>query len=184
MNGDLLNVIDSTVTKAVCEAVAQFKRQNLLGETGQTPFQKTEILLYNYRNFQSAIQSKQDQIRELETYGLRKKSADMTSFTGGAGFVEVKSELEKVEECIEQLKHSIAVTQAFLQITDDALNKLQNEPYFDIIRMKYFEGRKIEDIAEELRVDVSTVCRNKNKLINRLQVELFSDQVIMRLLIS
>jgi len=38
-----------------------------------------------------------------------------------------------------------------------------------------------EEIAEELEVDVSTITRNKNRLINTLKISLFSDEVIYEL---
>jgi len=47
--------------------------------------------------------------------------------------------------------------------------------------MKYFESKTREEIAEELEVDVSTITRNKNRLINTLKITLFSDEVIYEL---
>lgn len=47
--------------------------------------------------------------------------------------------------------------------------------------MKYFEGKTREEIAEHFDVDVSTISRNKNRLINLLQIRLFSDEVIYQI---
>jgi hypothetical protein len=181
MNGELLNLIDHTVKKAVDQSICELKRQNLIVEGKQTPFQKTETLLYNYNNFVAVIKEKEEQIAELRQFGIRQKSASITSFSGGAGFVDVKSDIEKVDEKIEAIESSIAATRGFIKVIDDAISCLREDHYFDLIRMRYFEGRSREDIAEHFECDVKTVTRNKNRLINLLQIRLFSDEVIKQM---
>lgn len=178
MNGELLNLIDCTVKKAVDQAVGELKRQSMIVEGKQTPFQKTETLLYNYGNFKDVIREKEDQIAELRQFGMRKKSASISSFTGGSGFVEAKSDAEKVEEKIEAIELSIHTTRSFIKILEDAVSSLKDDPYYNLIAMRYFEGRTQEEIAEHFECDVRTVRRNKNRLINLLQIRLFSDEVI------
>lgn len=181
MNGELLNLIDHTVNRAVTEAVTELKRQNLMSEGKQSPFQKTETLLFNYNNFVAVIKEKENQIEELRQFGLRQKSTSITSFSGGTGMIEVKSDAEKVEEKIEMIEFSINTTRNFIRIIDDAIAALQTDPYFDIIQMRYMDGHSREEIAEHFDCDVKTVTRNKNRLINLLQIRLFSDQVIQQI---
>lgn len=181
MNGELLNLIDGTVKKAVAEAVCELKKQQLLVEGKQTPFQKTETLLFNYNNFVDAIKEKEEQIKELNQFGLNKKSNSVTSFSGNTGFIEVKSEAEKVEDKIELIESSIHTTKTFVRIIDDAIFSLKDDPYYDLISMRYFEGCSREEIAEHFDVDVRTVNRQKNRLVNLLQIKLFSDEVIQRM---
>lgn len=50
--------------------------------------------------------------------------------------------------------------------------------YYDIIQLKYFDKLSGEQIAEKLDIDASTVSRNKNRLINTLKINLFSEDVI------
>jgi hypothetical protein len=178
INGELLNLIDCTVKKTVSETVSDLKRQQLLVEGKQTPFQKTETLLFNYTNFQSAIKEKEEQIADLKGYGLNKKSNSITSFTGGAGYIDVKSEQDKVDERIESIEASIHTTKTFIRIIDDALAGLQDDPYYDLISMRYFEKCSREEIAEHFDCDVRTTNRQKNRLVNRLAIVLFSDEVI------
>ena len=45
-----------------------------------------------------------------------------------------------------------------------AIQGLRFDPYFRIIPLYYREGKRVEDIAEELGVDISTVVRNKKRL--------------------
>lgn len=181
MNGEMLNVIDATARKVAEEMVLALKRQSLIVEGKQTPFQKTETLLYNYNSFVAAVQDKEDQIEEIRALGLAKKSKSITTFSGNTGFVEVKSEGEKIEEKIEMIEFSIATTRNFIRIIDDAVSMLKDDPYYDLIRMRYFEGCTREEIADHFCCDVRTVNRNKNRLINQLQIRLFSDEVIQQI---
>lgn len=184
MNGELLNVIDYTVQKAINNSVLELKRQNLIVEGKQSPFQKTETLLFNYGNFKDVIKDKEAEINELRQFGLRKKSASITSFSGNTGLIEVKSDAEKVEDKIEMIEFSISTTRNFIRIIDNALDTLKDDPYYNLIRMRYFEGCTREEIAEHFDCDVKTVTRNKNRLINLLQIRLFSDEVIQQIFSS
>jgi len=179
MNGKLYEVIEGTAKKTAEEIIKELKKQNLIVNGKQSPFQKTETLLFNYNNFKAAIEDKEEQIEEIKQYGVRKH----TSFggSGNTGFIETKSELEKAEDKIETIELSMQITKNYIRIIDAAVNSLSDDPYFQIIPMRYFEGVSREDIALELNCDVSTITRNKNRLINMLQIRLFSDQVIAEL---
>ena len=181
MNGELLNLINHTVQKAVNEAVLELKRQNLIVDGRQTPFQKTETLLFNYNNFVAAVKDSEDQIKEIKAMGLAKKSKSITSFAGDTGYVEVKSDLEKAEEKIEMIEFRIQTTKNFIKVIDDAICSLEDDPYYELIEMRYFNGCSRDEIAEYFNCDVKTVTRNKNRLINLLQIRLFSDEVIQHI---
>lgn len=178
MNGELLNLIDQTAKKTAEQTAAELKRQKLIIEGKQTPFQKTETLLYNYNHFKAAIKDKEEQIKEIRELGLPRKSKSITTFSGNTGLIEVKSEAEKAEEKIEMIEFSIVTTRRFIKIIDDAIQMLRDDPYYELIALRYFEGRTREYIAEFFDCDVKTVNRNKNRLINQLQIRLFSDEVI------
>lgn len=184
LNGEVLSLIDYTVKKTASETAAELKRQNLVTEGKQTPFQKTETLLFNYNNFKAVIKDKEEQIAELRQYGLRKKSTSFTTFSGNTGLIEVKSDAEKAEEKIEMIEFSISTTRSFIKIIDDAIDCLKDDPYYDLIHLRYFEGYTREEIAEHFDCDVKTVTRNKNRLINLLQIRLFSDEVIQQIFSS
>lgn len=48
------------------------------------------------------------------------------------------------------------------------LKQLSDDSYIDIIFLQYRDGKTIEWIAEYLSVDVSTVKRNKKRLIKKI----------------
>lgn len=184
LNGEVLNLIDHTVKRTTAETVAELKRQNLIVEGRQTPFQKTETLLFNYNQFKAAIKDKEEQICEIKEIGLAKKSAAFTAYGGNTGYIEIKSDSEKAEEKIERIESSIKVTKNFIKIIDDAIATLKDDPYHNLINLRYFKGFTREEIAEYYDCDVSTVNRNKNRLINLLQIRLFSDEVIQQIFMS
>ena len=49
-----------------------------------------------------------------------------------------------------------------------ALNQLSDDPYIDIIFLQYRDCKTLEFIAEYMDVDVSTIKRNKKRLIKRI----------------
>lgn len=97
-----------------------------------------------------------------------------------------KTAFEKTEELLRDYP-------VFKEITDQeytvklvnkvnqALKKISGDPYFDVIRMFYFEQFTREWIACEFGCTETTISRNKTRLVNQLKVMLFSDEVIFEL---
>lgn len=166
------------VQEIVKETLVVLKEQGLIKTSRYTPFQKTEQLLYNYKAFKQVIIDKQEYIDFIKEGGLQERSKDILRFSK---IQQGMSEMTKEEEVIRSLENSIALTKKYIAIIDAELVKISSDPYFDLIRLRYFEGKSREEIAEYFEVDVSTVTRNKNRLINTLKVPLFSDEVIAEL---
>lgn len=163
---------------AVSETVQELKKQGLIRDGAKTPFQKTEQVLYNYNSFKTVVAEKQKTIEDVRRNGLPKKSKSITSFSGGDGLRDVKMEDEMVDDYVAELEKSVAVTAGFINIIDDALDKMRGDAYYQIIPMKYFELKTYEEIAVYYGKDVSTISRNRNRLINELKIKLFCDEVI------
>ena len=173
---DIQNLID-----VVQELLIELKKKGFTKHSAlrykQTAFQKTEQLLYNYMNFKQVIADKQKAIKQIKQEGIQKRSKSIVNFTGNYQ-LDTRNDFEKAEEQIEALENSIMITKRYIEIIDAALSKLENDNYYDLIRLRYFEGKTREEIAEYFNVDVATVSRNKNRLINILKIHLFSDEVI------
>jgi len=174
---DNTKIIELTAQSAAEKVVLLFQKKGLLKDNRQSAFQKTEILLYNYKNFNDAIKEKKLQVKEVKAYGIKGKSKSITSFSSGNSFT-IKDEDEKIDDKVSQIENSIMVTKNLISVIDKALEKLHDDPYFDIIKLKYFDKKKSEEIAECFDIDISTVSRNKNRLINVLKIYLFSDEAI------
>lgn len=175
---DNAKIIEQTAQAAAEKVVVEFQKKGLLKDNKQSAFQKTEILLYNYNNFKDAIKEKRLQIKEVKSHGLKQKSKSITSFSSGNNFSNQKDHDELEEEKIMQLESSIKITKNLISVIDKALEKLHDDQYYEIIKLKYFDKKKSEEIAEYFDIDISTVSRNKNRLINVLKIYLFSDEAI------
>ena len=55
-----------------------------------------------------------------------------------------------------------------------ALSQLYDDPYIDIIFLQYRDEKTLEWIAEYMDVDISTIKRNKKRLVNKIY-ELLDD---------
>lgn len=173
-------LIEDTAQCTAERVVIEFQKKGLLKNSKQSAFQKTEILLYNYNNFKDAVKEKRLQIKEVKSHGLKQRSKSITSFSPGNNFNDKDCE-ELEEEKIKQLENSISMTKNLISVIDKALEKLRGDEYYEIIRLKYFENKKGDDIAEWFNVEPSTISRNKNRLINILKIYLFSDEVVNEL---
>jgi DNA-directed RNA polymerase specialized sigma subunit len=171
--------ITQIIEKTVKAAIKELKNSGMIKDQ-KTPYQKTEMLLYNYRSLQDNIIQKELQIKTIQEEGVPKRSASITSYSPG-GSIEVKDEMEKAEDMIQAIQGSIRYTTKYLNLIGESLSNLQNDPYYEIIPMTYFERLTREDIAEFFQCDVGTVSRNKSRLINKLQIQLFSDEFIYQI---
>lgn len=96
-----------------------------------------------------------------------------------------KSAFQKTEELLRNYnafsKSDQPYTKKLVEKIDDALESIKDDPYIDIVIMYYVAEKTREEIAEELDTSVTTISRNKTRLVNILKSYLFSDDVIYEL---
>ena len=172
---DLENIIKETVQATILE----------LGIGKVTPkqersaYQKTELLLWNYRNFQKVIKEKLEEIEDLRKYGVPHKGEAVHTYAGSVGTVnEICTEDETISNAICNVQESIREVQLVLNKIDVAMLTLKNDPYYKILEMFYFEGHLQEDIAMYYTCVQSTITKNKNRLVRELSMRLFPNDVI------
>lgn len=141
--------------------VLELKREGMFNDKRLNSFQKTEQLLYRRNDFADAVNAKKEQIEELKKHGLKRHG----------------TEQEKLNDKIVAIERAVDYTEKYINFINDALDKLRNDKFYEIIPMKYFKGMTHEEIGFEFEVDASTICRNKTRLINILVYYLFSDEV-------
>lgn len=73
------------------------------------------------------------------------------------------------------------ISEKFVVLVDKALKTLDDDPYYDVIPMTYFEGMTREQVAEHFDTTVTTISRHKTRLVNKLTPILFSDETIIEL---
>lgn len=91
---------------------------------------------------------------------------------------------EQILKNYNELKKSYSedgTAKKFVDIVDNALKELYDDLYYDIIPMIYFENQTRETVAEYFDTTVTTISRNKRRLINRLKYLIFADDVIYEL---
>lgn len=96
-----------------------------------------------------------------------------------------KTAYQKTEELLRNYNAFVEsdqpYTQKLVRKIDAALESIKDDIYYDVIPMTYFEGSTREAVAEYFDTTVTTISRNKNRLVNKLKVRLCSDDVIYEL---
>lgn len=171
------------VSTAVVEAL---KDNNIIGsakaapaKSEKTAYQKTEQLLYNYMGFKRIVQEKMDEIADIRRYGVPQKSGGMGERVQGGNLPSgIVLPEESVENAVRSVQASVQGTVQVIAMIDKCMLALKNDPYYEILPMRYFEGRTLEDIGVYLGYDHSTISRNKNRLVKELAMRLFPDEVV------
>ena len=99
-----------------------------------------------------------------------------------------KSTFKKTEELLRNYTRFLSAieidpedtvkTKKLVKIMNSALESIKDDPYYSIIEMVYFENKTREEVAEFYNVEVKTVTRNKNRLIDNMKIIIFSDSSI------
>ena len=97
-----------------------------------------------------------------------------------------KTATEKLEELLRNYPTFKQITDKeytvkLVQKVDEAMQTIAGDPYYDVIRLFYFEDQTRESIALDYGCTETTISRNKTRLLNRLKTILFSDEVIFEL---
>lgn len=82
---------------------------------------------------------------------------------------------------IQNNRSENAISDKFIERLDKALKTLENDPYYDVIPMIYFENKTREQVAEYFDTTATTISRHKVRLINKITPILFSDETIIEL---
>ena len=94
-----------------------------------------------------------------------------------------RSAREKTEELLRQyplfkmIKGKRRTADIVAKI-ENALAKIGDDPYSEIIKRYYFDRQGLESIALEMQISPRTAKRNKQRLVGTLSAILFSDETI------
>lgn len=178
------------VSKAVVNAL---KDNGLVGadkaatktKSEKTAYQKTEQLLFAYNGFKRIVEERKQEIADLRKYGVPQKSAGAV---GGTRVQSSRSNVgivlpeDAVEDAVRSVEASVQGTVQAIALIDKCMYSLRTDPYYDVLPMRYFEGRTLEDIGVYFGCDHTTVSRNKNRLVKELAMRLFPDEVVKELM--
>ncbi|MDR3598535.1 hypothetical protein [Clostridium sp.] len=170
--------IEKTAKATAKEIIDELRNRNMIRRE-LSYYKKVELLLYNYENLKDAIKQKDEEIKHIEEYGLPQASGSVVVYqTSGGGI----SPEDRYLQLIDKYKAEKIETQRDLTRIENALDKIREDKYFDIIRLKYLNLQKDkletdEKIAERLEKDQSTVTRNRKRLMNKLITILFPESI-------
>ena len=117
-------------------------------------------------------------VAELKRNGLIKENR-LNSFQKTE---RILYEYPKFKKIVTEYKFDgMTITPKFVSMIDDALKSVADDPYFEIIPMKYFSGFTHEQIAEHFDVQPAAISKQRTKLINRIRAGIFSDDFITEL---
>lgn len=95
------------------------------------------------------------------------------------------SSFTKTERVLYEYPHwkgtDITETAKFCELVEKALDSISDDPYYQIIELKYFQKWTHERIAEYFDVEVSVISKRRTKLINALRPIIFSEDYIKEL---
>jgi RNA polymerase sigma factor (sigma-70 family) len=170
INPEVLKIINKTVDEAVKKAAEAIRKANEEADAGQRNyFKETERLLYSLPALRLKVAQDEEDLQNNQIV-MKRKSADVIRFSG----IGNNSNLYDPEaDYIESRKASMERTKREIQRIDRALETIQDDQYYEIIPLKYWDGLKLEEISERMNCDMSTVCRAKNRLVNKLKIVLF-----------
>lgn len=72
-------------------------------------------------------------------------------------------------------------TEKLVEAVETALDTIRCDPYFDIINRFYFNRQSRDFIAQAYGTSVTTISRNKTRLLKELTPLIFSDEVIFEI---
>ena len=91
-------------------------------------------------------------------------------------------EYPKFKKIVNEYKvDGLTITPKFVAMIDNALQGVADDPYFQIIALKYFNGWTHEQIAEYFDVQPAAISKQRTKLINRIRAGIFSEDFISEL---
>lgn len=174
---ELAELIAGAVVKAL-ESKGMIGTAQPKPKSEKTAYQKTEQLLFNYVGFKRIIAERQQEIIDLRTHGVPQKSGSIVQWGGSSGTVHrtVLPE-ESVEAAVRTVEASVHGTVQAVALIDKCMAALKSDPYYEILEMRYFEGRTLEDIGVYFGCDHTTISRNKSRLVRELSMRLFPDEV-------
>ena len=173
--------LEELINAAVSRAVEALEKKKLIAnqKTEKTAYQRTEQLLYSYNDFKRVLEERQQEIADLRKYGVPQRSGSIVQYTPHTGTVgQIVLPEESVEDAVHNVEASVQGTVQIIALIDKCMAALKDDPYYEILEMRYFQGKTQEDIAFRLRCSQVTVSKNKSRLVKELSLRLFPNQVI------
>ena len=165
---EVADIIKKSVDEAVKKAAEAIMKANREFDAAQRNyFKETERLLYSLPALRLKVAQDEEDLKNGQMI-LKQRSKDVVTLSGAGG-----NHHDPENDYIERRKASMERTKREIQRIERALETIQDDEYYDIIPLKYWDQLPPAEIAERLNCDERTFYRHKNRLINKLKVVLF-----------
>lgn len=173
---------EETKNEIVKKVLEELKNKKLL-KNPKSSYKSTEKILYSLNVLPEAIKLIDEEVKKLEeeAKGIAIPTAKSNSLVLNERNNTYVYGDETLETRISELKQISVKAKSQIRLVKSALKKIENDKYYDIIPMYYFEEKTIEEIAEECEWAVGTVSKHKKRLMNDLKVYVFPDTFIEEL---
>lgn len=173
---------EETKNEIVKKLLEELKNKKLL-KNPKSSYKSTEKILYSLNVLPEAIKLIDEEVKKLEeeAKGIAIPTAKSNSLILNERNNTYVYGDETLETRISELKQISVKAKSQIRLVKSALKKIENDKYYDIIPMYYFEEKTIEEIAEECEWAVGTVSKHKKRLMNDLKVYVFPDTFIEEL---
>lgn len=170
---DLENLIKETVKATILElGVGKFQQKD-----ERSAYQRTELLLWNYKSFKRVVEDKQSEIDEIRRYGVPHKGSAVHTYCGDGTVHGLCTVDETVESTVHSIQYNIDYILEVINMIDKAMLSMKNDPYYPILELRYFNGMSQDDIAKALNCTQQNVSKHKNRLVRELSLRLFPNDV-------
>lgn len=133
-------------------------------------FKATERRLYAVPVLRKKLQDDMARLAEIKQYGPQQKSSSITRFMKNG----IRLTPEEIQEAlIMDLEAGIAADQYELDNMEKALAGIADDEYYLTVSGRYLQGLSNEQIAERIPCEISTVWRNRKRLVQQLAVLLY-----------
>lgn len=136
-------------------------------------FRKMEEILFSYNKYTAKIKKDLNYLKNpvlLKNYSLDKLP--------GSSFMEVKSDLERIEELKIRISNNISRYEEILFRIDSALDMVKDHKDYNFIKMRYINNMTYEEISEKLETTVMTIYRMRNRILEVLEVHFRTQRLI------
>lgn len=173
---------EETKNEIVKKVLEELKNKKLL-KNPKSSYKSTEKILYSLNVLPEAIKLIDEEVKKLEeeAKGIAIPTAKSNSLILNERNNTYVYGDETLETRISELKQISVKAKSQIRLVKSALKKIENDKYYDIIPMYYFEEKTIEEIAEKCEWAVGTVSKHKKRLMNDLKVYVFPDTFIEEL---
>lgn len=136
--------------------------------TQKEKFNHVENLLFQYKKTKKKIIT-----MEINLDDIVLKKCSSIGIGGTSVSIEYKSDMEKREEIKEIIKKRIDEYKKLVILAENLLEQIKDDKYYDIIKLRYLDNKKIVEIVEILGLGATTIKKQKVRLIEDLAKTIF-----------